>query len=129
MRLASHPLLVDGDPDRLEQVFTNILGNAAKYTPPGGNIVVDSRAAGGEARVRVRDDGRGIEPQDLGRIFGEFTRVVRSTDDPGGLGIGLALVKSLVRLHGGSVTARSDGPGKGSEFEVVLPLVPGPRPA
>jgi signal transduction histidine kinase len=122
MSLAPEPLLIDGDPVRLEQVFTNILGNAAKYTPPGGHVVVESGAARGEARVRVRDDGHGIEPRDLDRIFGEFTRVVRPVHDPGGLGIGLALVRSLVRLHGGSVIARSDGPGKGSEFEVALPL-------
>jgi signal transduction histidine kinase len=124
LRLAPTPLIVEGDADRLEQVFTNILGNAAKYTPSGGHIVVDAEIAGGQARVRVRDDGRGILPEDLNRIFNEFTRVAHPENDPGGLGIGLALVRSILRLHRGSVTARSDGPGKGSEFEVVLPLAP-----
>ena len=124
-RFAPRPLIVDGDPDRLEQVFANILSNAAKYTPPGGNVVVDSQAAGGVARIRVCDDGDGISPEDLSSVFGEFTRVVRTNNDPGGLGIGLALVKSIVLLHGGSVIARSDGPGKGSEFEVALPLANG----
>ena len=113
--------LLNGDPARLEQVFTNILGNAAKYTPSGGNITVDSHAAGGKARVRVRDDGHGIEPQDLGRIFGEFTRVVRPTNDPGGLGIGLSLVKSLRCT--GARHRRSDA-REGSEVEVLLPWPP-----
>ena len=121
-RPARRALLVNGDADRLEQVFANILSNAAKYTPFGGHIAVSAQAVGGEARVSVRDDGYGIAPEDLHAIFGEFSRAVRAHNDPGGMGIGLALVKSLVQLHGGSVIARSDGPGKGSEFEVTLPL-------
>jgi signal transduction histidine kinase len=124
-RLAPQPLVVEGDPDRLEQMLMNILSNAAKYTPPGGNVAIESEAAGSDARVIVRDDGRGIAREDLSRIFVEFIRVVDERNDPGGLGIGLALARSIVRLHGGSVTARSDGPGRGSEFEVTLPLAPG----
>ena len=120
-RAAPEPLTIAGDPERLEQVFTNLLVNAAKYTPPGGTIVVDAQAAPGAARIRVRDDGLGIPPEDLRRIFDEFARVARPDGDPGGLGIGLAVVRNIVRLHGGSVTAESDGPGKGSTFEVVLP--------
>jgi signal transduction histidine kinase len=125
LRLAPQPLIVEGDAVRLEQVFTNILGNSAKYTPPGGNVAVESEIAGSDARVVVRDDGCGVAPEDLGRIFVEFTRVVDARNDPGGLGIGLALVRSIVRLHGGSVIARSDGPGRGTELDVALPLAPG----
>jgi signal transduction histidine kinase len=116
------PLVVDGDPERLEQVFTNLLGNAAKYTPPGGTVVLEAEELAGEARIRVRDNGIGIPPEDLDRIFAEFARVARPDGDPGGLGIGLAVVRNIVRLHGGMVTARSAGHGTGSEFEVVLPL-------
>jgi signal transduction histidine kinase len=123
-RPGPRPLTVTGDPERLEQVFTNLLVNAAKYTPPGGTIVVDVDAAPGEARVRVRDDGLGIPAEDLRRIFDEFARVARPEGDPGGLGIGLAVVRNIVRLHGGTVTAHSDGPGRGSTFEVVLPRAP-----
>jgi signal transduction histidine kinase len=125
LRLAPQPLIVEGDAVRLEQVFTNILGNSAKYTPPGGNVTVESEVAGSDARVVVRDDGCGIAPEHLGRIFVEFIRVVDASNDPGGLGIGLALVRSIVRLHGGSVLARSDGPGRGTELDVALPLAPG----
>lgn len=125
LREAPSPLFVDGDPDRLEQVFTNVLNNAAKYTPPGGTVVVDADSTGHDARVRVRDNGRGIAPEDLSRIFLEFTRAAHPHDDPGGLGIGLALVRSIIRLHGGAVTAHSEGRGRGSEFEILLPLAPG----
>jgi signal transduction histidine kinase len=121
VRPAREPLTIAGDPERLEQVFTNLLGNAAKYTPPGGTIVLEAEAAPGETRIRVRDDGLGIPPEDLQRIFDEFARVARPDGDPGGLGIGLAVVRNIVRLHGGTVTAHSDGLGKGSTFEVRLP--------
>ena len=121
-RPAPRPLLVNGDADRLEQVFTNILCNAVKYTPVGGHIAVSAQAVGGDAHVVIRDDGYGIAREDLQVIFGEFNRAVRDHNDPGGMGIGLSLVMTLVQLHGGAVIARSDGPGKGSEFEVTLPL-------
>lgn len=119
--LAPRRLPVLGDPVRLEQVFTNLLINAAKYTPHGGRVHVESEATDHSVKVRIRDNGLGIAEEDLTRIFGEFTRLARGNDDPGGLGIGLSLVKNIVRLHGGSVSARSDGPGTGSEFEVILP--------
>jgi len=120
--LGGSPLVINGDPGRLEQIVTNLLTNATKYTPPGGAIAVESAADGAEAVLRVRDNGHGIAEENLERIFGSFTRVIPAAGDPGGMGIGLALVAKLVRLHDGTVRARSDGLGKGSEFEVRLPL-------
>jgi len=117
-------LAVRGDGVRLAQVFANLLNNAAKYTPPGGRIEVTARAQAGMAHVTVQDDGNGIPRDMLASIFEMFVQVndtARATQ--GGLGIGLTLVRSLVALHDGRVSARSDGPGRGSSFEVVLPLV------
>ena len=122
VRLPRQPLPAEGDPERLEQVFTNLLGNAAKYTPQGGTITLAAEELSGEARILVRDNGVGIPSEDLERIFAEFVRVPRLEGDPGGLGIGLAVVRNIVRLHGGTVTARSEGQGRGTEIEVVLPL-------
>jgi PAS domain S-box-containing protein len=115
-------LVVDGDPVRLAQVFANLLTNAAKYTQPGGRIALSARRDGDEIVVTVRDNGTGIEKDLLGRIFDLFTQGKRSLDRAqGGLGLGLTLVRSLVEMHGGKVRAASEGPGKGSEFTVVLP--------
>jgi CheY-like chemotaxis protein len=117
------PLPVEGDATRLEQVFVNLLNNAAKYTPPGGHVRLEVEAAGGQARVRVRDDGGGIGPDMLGQVFEPFAQADRSLErSAGGLGIGLTLVKRMVELHEGTVTAASDGPGRGSTFTVTLPL-------
>jgi CheY-like chemotaxis protein len=117
------PLLVDGDPVRLEQVFANLVTNAIKYTPAGGAITLRAEREGAEAVVRVRDTGVGLTREMLPRIFDLFTQVERTLDrSQGGLGIGLTLVRSLVGLHGGSVEADSAGPGRGSEFVVRLPL-------
>jgi PAS domain S-box-containing protein len=122
--LASQPLHVDGDSTRLTQMFANILHNAAKYTPDGGEIRVTLLEQGGEAVVRVRDNGQGIAPDLLPRIFETFTQADQSlARSAGGLGIGLALVRRLSELHGGTVRASSDGPDLGSEFELRLPLV------
>jgi CheY-like chemotaxis protein len=116
-------MMVEGDATRLEQVFVNLLNNAARYTPPGGNVWLEVEPAGGRVRVRVRDDGEGIAPDMLGRVFELFTQADRSlARSKGGLGIGLTLVKKLVELHGGTVAAASEGPGRGSEFLVTLPL-------
>jgi len=120
--VSEHPLVVKGDPMRLEQVVMNLLANAVKYTPPGGSIVIASEADDREAVLRVRDTGNGIAPENLERIFETFTRIIPASGDPGGMGLGLSLVASLVRLHDGTVQAGSDGPGRGSEFEVRLPL-------
>lgn len=117
-------MCVGGDPVRLTQVFANLLNNAAKYTNHGGHITVTTRREKGEAVVSVKDDGIGIAPGALPQVFDMFMQVDRSTRrSQGGLGIGLTLVKSLVTMHGGSVEARSDGPGLGSEFLVRLPLL------
>jgi two-component system CheB/CheR fusion protein len=122
--LPAGEILVDADPDRLLQVFGNLLTNAAKYTPPGGQVWVKVTTEADEAVVRVEDAGVGIPPEMLPRIFDLFTQVESSrAQSQGGLGVGLALVKNLVELHGGSVQAKSDGIGKGSEFTVRLPLV------
>jgi PAS domain S-box-containing protein len=121
--LADGEIAIDGDPERLHQVFVNLINNACKYTKPGGHIWVKGTQEPGEAVVRVEDNGSGIPGDMLPRIFDLFTQM--DSNRPmaeGGLGIGLALVKDLVELHGGSVQAKSDGVGKGSEFTVRLPL-------
>jgi signal transduction histidine kinase len=116
-------LLLDADVTRLEQVLGNLLRNAAKYTAPGGQIDLEVRAEGGEAAVLVRDNGMGISPELLPRIFDLFIQGEQGLDRSGaGLGIGLTLVRRLVEMHGGRVEARSDGPGKGAELTVWLPL-------
>jgi signal transduction histidine kinase/ActR/RegA family two-component response regulator len=116
-------LFVDGDPMRLAQVFANLLNNAAKYTDPRGRVAIAGRREGDHAVVSVRDSGTGIPADMLPRVFELFTQVGKATERAnGGLGIGLTLAKSIVELHGGSIEARSEGPGRGSEFIVRLPL-------
>jgi signal transduction histidine kinase len=115
------PVSLEGDPLRLEQVLTNLLGNAAKFTDPGGHIRLTARLEGDQIVLRVRDNGRGIDPALLPRVFDLFYQAPGPGRPAGGLGIGLALVKSLVGLHGGTVAACSDGPGTGAEFVVRLP--------
>ncbi len=123
-------LHVSGDRVRLTQVFSNLLNNAAKYTDPGGELVVYVDGAAGQVEVRVCDNGPGIPQEMLKAVFDLFTQVPGSLDRaPGGLGIGLTLVRTLIELHGGRVEARSEGVGRGSEFVVELPLVEGERPA
>jgi PAS domain S-box-containing protein len=117
------PVWVDADATRLAQVVSNLLNNAAKYTEEGGRIALAVGWEGGEAVLRVRDSGVGIPADMLARVFDLFTQVDRGLDRAqGGLGIGLTLVKSLAEMHGGRVSAHSDGPGRGSEFVVRLPL-------
>lgn len=117
------PLRVMGDPVRLEQIFTNLIGNALKYTPPRGRIEVSVHRSGGEVAVRVADSGVGIAPDALPHVFELFAQADTTIDrSQGGMGVGLTLVQSLVQLHGGSTTAKSDGPGRGSVFTVTLPM-------
>lgn len=120
------PLYVSGDVIRLKQVFSNLLRNAAVYTPPGGVIRVHADLTAGKVRVRVADNGAGIPSDALERIFDLFHRGPHPADGQSA-GIGLAVVRRIVGLHGGSVSAASDGPGQGSEFTVLLP--PGAQPS
>lgn len=123
VELATEPLLLDADPMRLAQVFANLLNNAAKYTPQGGRIAIHAAVDAADAVVRVRDNGVGIPVDMLPRVFDMFSQVDHTLDQAqGGLGIGLTLVRSLVELHGGTVSAHSAGRGSGAEFVVRLPL-------
>ena len=128
--MPAEAMQIDGDFVRLAQVISNLLGNAAKYTDPGGEISLEAERRGDEALIRVRDNGIGIEPAMLPRIFDMFAQVPASQRrSQGGLGIGLALSRALVELHGGRIEAASDGPGRGSQFTVHLPVVHAARHA
>ena len=121
-QLADHPLMVHGDAARLQQVVVNLLSNAAKYTPQGGNVVVRTYRDQDALWVSVKDDGAGIPSDMLESVFELFVQNTRTLDrSAGGLGVGLSLVRSLVAMHGGTVTAFSQGEGKGSELVVKLP--------
>lgn len=123
LSLPDGPVHLEADVIRLVQVFTNLLNNATKYTPQGGHISLAAELAGSELRVRVRDTGIGVAPDQLPRLFDMFYQADRSLERAqGGLGIGLTLVQRLVELHGGRVQAHSDGIGHGSEFVVHLPV-------
>jgi PAS domain S-box-containing protein len=116
------PAVVLGDRHRLIQVISNLLNNAAKYTPKGGSIRVALTADNDDVVIAITDNGVGMEPALLPHVFDLFSQAARTPDRAqGGLGIGLALVRSIVRAHGGSITASSDGPGRGSTFELMLP--------
>lgn len=121
------PLWVDGDPARLAQVFSNLLNNAAKYTEDDGRIELAVQQSGDWAIITVRDNGIGIETEQLPELFQLFAQLDRGhARSQGGLGIGLSLAQRLVQMHGGSIQAASDGPGRGSCFTVRVPLVPAP---
>ena len=122
------PVYVDADPVRMEQVVNNLLTNAIKYTPAGGKITVSVQPDDGHALLRVRDNGMGITPELLPRVFELFTQAERALDrSQGGLGIGLTLVRALVEMHDGQVTVSSDGPGRGSEFVISFPRIAAPQ--
>jgi PAS domain S-box-containing protein len=124
IKLPSEPIRLDADAVRLSQVLSNLLNNAAKFTPKTGHIGVTAALEGSVVAIRVRDDGAGIPPDQLPHLFRIFSQAGSPLERAkGGLGIGLSLARSLVELHGGSIEARSEGPGKGSEFIVRLPVL------
>jgi CheY-like chemotaxis protein/nitrogen-specific signal transduction histidine kinase len=126
--LPDGPLWLEADPVRLQQILVNLLTNAARYTEPGGRIALEVCREADDLVLRVRDNGIGIAPEALPCIFGLFTQAATGANQSReGLGIGLALVRSLVELHGGSVSVSSPGPGRGSEFVVRLFLIAPPR--
>jgi signal transduction histidine kinase/CheY-like chemotaxis protein len=134
VHFAQKSLHVDGDPVRLAQIVSNLLINAAKFTPAKGLIELTLRdttsdKGARELEIVVRDNGSGIDREQLPRVFEMFVQLDRSGENPGGLGLGLALVRSLAELHGGRIQARSDGRGKGAEFIVRLPLADQPAEA
>ena len=125
--MPKEPLVIDGDEVRLTQVVDNLLSNAARYTPPRGTVSVTGERDGSAVVLRVRDTGVGIEPSLLPDLFDTLVQGARGADRaPGGLGIGLSLVRSLTELHGGTVAVRSDGLGRGSEFSIRLPTAAEP---
>jgi signal transduction histidine kinase len=126
--LPAEPLHVLADPLRIAQVVSNLLNNAAKYTPDGGRIWLSVRRVKRRAVIRVQDDGIGIAPEMLERVFERFAQVPNALKrSHGGLGIGLSLAKTLVELHGGHIEAKSAGEGKGAEFVVSLPALAEPQ--
>lgn len=122
--LPDRPVRMDLDPVRITQTLANLLSNAARYTPKGGSVRVSARASGDEAVLSVADDGEGLAPDEIERVFEMFTQVSGTAPrEHGGLGIGLTLSRRLVELHGGTLRAYSEGPGRGSRFEIRLPFV------
>jgi PAS domain S-box-containing protein len=123
MHIPAWPIVIEADSVRLRQVVTNLLINAAKYTHPGGRICIALGTIADVAVVSVRDNGIGISAELLPKVFDLFVRAASEHDaDTGGMGVGLAVARELVELHGGSLSAHSDGPGKGSEFTITLPM-------
>jgi signal transduction histidine kinase len=125
VEMPSEPIYLNADPNRLVQIVSNLLNNAARYTEKGGCIWLTVQRQGEEALLSIRDNGVGIAAEHLPHIFEMFAQIGSDSnlqETQGGLGIGLALVRGLVELHGGSVEAHSDGPGTGSEFRVRLPI-------
>ncbi|MEX0716411.1 MAG: response regulator [Planctomycetaceae bacterium] len=125
LAVPEEPLLVHADPTRLTQIISNLLGNAVRYSDPGGRIAITADRENGQARIRIRDSGIGIAPEMISRIFDPFVQLDRShARSNQGLGVGLTLVRRLVELHGGRVAAHSAGVGQGSEFIVLVPEMP-----
>jgi signal transduction histidine kinase len=124
--LPDEPVMLHGDRARLTQVLANLLNNAAKYTHAGGSVSVALEQEGDDAVFRIRDTGIGIPANMLDKVFDMFTQIDSGLDRAhGGLGIGLTLVRELVTMHQGSISVTSDGPGRGSEFVVRIPIIPG----
>ena len=114
--------MLDCDPDRLREAVDNLMSNAIKYSPLGGNIEVSMSADGADTVIAVKDEGAGFSQADKSRLFGRFQRLAtKATGGEGSTGLGLSIVKRIVELHGGSVSADSDGPGRGAIFTMRLP--------
>lgn len=129
LQFSEAPLFIEGDEIRLVQVITNLLNNAAKFTPPGGHISLNLQRDGDAAVIRVSDDGVGIQAEQLHRVFELFAQVNQpAAQGNDGLGIGLFLAHQLVGLHGGRLEVHSAGHGKGSEFVIHLPIAESPQP-
>jgi signal transduction histidine kinase len=110
------------DTDRIREAIDNLISNAIKYSPIGGKIIVAVTHEASDTVVRVSDEGAGLSPEDLGRLFGRFQRLsAKPTAGESSTGLGLSIVKRIIDMHGGEVTAESDGPGKGSTFTITLP--------
>lgn len=122
VELPDNEIAIRVDPTRLTQVLTNLLNNAAKYTLPSGHIWLKAQADGDQLLLTIRDNGSGMSQGELALVFGMFSRVPHDGSDDG-LGIGLTLAKRLVEMHGGQISAKSEGPGKGSEFRILLPVL------
>jgi CheY-like chemotaxis protein len=128
LSLSPQPLWVQGDPMRLAQVVTNLLNNAAKFTPPGGTISLSTHCDDSTAVIQIRDSGIGIPPDDLRRVFDMFVQLDPANPrSQGGLGLGLNLAKHIVEKHGGTIEVASPGVGRGTEFTIRLPLGPAPN--
>jgi signal transduction histidine kinase len=126
--LPASPVWVDADATRISEVLANLLHNAVKFTPVNGAVAVRVAARDGSAEMSVRDTGVGMRPEEVEHMFAPFAQAEQGlARTKGGLGLGLALSKGLVELHGGSLRARSDGPGRGSEFFVLLTLAAAPE--
>jgi signal transduction histidine kinase len=116
-------IMVSGDYDRLREAIDNLVSNAIKYTPAGGHIELTVAREGDEAAIRVRDDGPGLSPEDLSRLFGRFQRLsAKPTAGESSTGLGLSIAKRIVELHSGRIVAESPGPGRGTVFTITLPL-------
>ena len=127
--MPANPVYVDVDAARFTQVLWNLLNNAAKFMSEGGGIELSLEEAAGKAIVRVRDHGIGIAHEMLERVFDRFVQASPDDMPSDGLGIGLAVARTIVELHGGTIVARSDGPGMGSDFTVIVPIAQAARSA
>jgi signal transduction histidine kinase len=120
---ASDGLRVSGDPDRLREAIDNLVSNAIKYSPIGGRIEISARQDGDDVAIHVSDNGPGLSPEDMSRLFGRFQRLsAKPTAGESSTGLGLSIVKRIVELHGGHITAQSQGPGNGTTFTIALPV-------
>jgi signal transduction histidine kinase len=123
---AAESVAVSGDPDRLREAIDNLVSNAIKYSPMGGRIGIAVTSEGDDLLIRVSDNGPGLSPEDMSRLFGRFQRLsAKPTAGESSTGLGLSIVKRIVELHGGQVTAQSLGPGSGTTFTIALPVEAG----